>query len=149
MLYNAGERTCPGMKSPKVFLRLMLALMLVVGNISVGSKAAQQTGGQGQSDSGSLIPPKQEKKTKPDGASSPPAPTSKPAATTAPPSAPASKPMTTRQAARPKSTGMVWVNTDSGVYHKPGTRWYGKTKNGKYMTQTDAMKAGYHAAKKE
>jgi hypothetical protein len=137
------------MKSPKVFLRLMLALMLVVGNISEGSKAAQQTGGQGQSDSGSVIPPKQEKKTKADGASSPPAPTSKPAATTASPSAPASKPMTTQQAAQPKSAGMVWVNTDSGVYHKPGTRWYGKTKNGKYMTQADAVKAGYHASKKE
>ena len=25
---------------------------------------------------------------------------------------------------------MVWVNTESGVYHKPGTRWYGKTKTG-------------------
>ena len=37
---------------------------------------------------------------------------------------------------------MVWVNTDSGVYHKPGTRWYGKTKQGKYMTEADAQKAG-------
>jgi len=36
---------------------------------------------------------------------------------------------------------MVWVNTESG---KPGTRWYGKTKQGKYMTEADAIKAGYH-----
>jgi len=44
---------------------------------------------------------------------------------------------------------MVWVNTDSGVYHKPGTRWYGKTKQGKYMSESDAQKAGYRAAAKE
>ena len=42
---------------------------------------------------------------------------------------------------------MVWVNTDSGVYHKPGTRWYGKTKKGKYMTEADAIAAGYREAK--
>jgi hypothetical protein len=43
---------------------------------------------------------------------------------------------------------MVWVNTDSGVYHQAGTRWYGKTKQGKYMTEADAQKAGYRAAEK-
>src|ERR1051326_9042836 len=32
---------------------------------------------------------------------------------------------------------------------KPGTRWYGKTKQGKYMTEADAQKAGYRAAEKE
>src|SRR2546423_138392 len=32
----------------------------------------------------------------------------------------------------------VWVNTNSGVYHCPHTRWYGNTKNGKYMTQKEA-----------
>jgi len=42
---------------------------------------------------------------------------------------------------------MVWVNTDSGVYHMANTKWYGKTKNGKYMTEADAQKAGYRAAK--
>jgi hypothetical protein len=46
-----------------------------------------------------------------------------------------------------KGVGMVWVNTAAGVYHKPGTRWYGKTKKGKYMLETDAIKAGYKAAK--
>jgi len=38
---------------------------------------------------------------------------------------------------------------DTRVYHKPGTRYYGKTKNGKYMSESDAIKAGYRAAKKE
>jgi hypothetical protein len=47
-----------------------------------------------------------------------------------------------------KSTGKVWVNTDTGVYHKSG-RWYGKTKQGKFMSEDDAKKAGYHEAKAE
>ena len=37
----------------------------------------------------------------------------------------------------------VWVNTRSGVYHCPGTRWYGKTKEGEYMTQKQAQQKGY------
>jgi hypothetical protein len=43
---------------------------------------------------------------------------------------------------------MVWVNTDSGIYHKPGSRYYGKTKQGKYMSESDAVKAGYRASEK-
>ncbi|MGC1618864.1 MAG: hypothetical protein WA765_10285 [Candidatus Acidiferrum sp.] len=43
--------------------------------------------------------------------------------------------------------GMVWVNTSAGVYHKKGSRWYGKTKKGKYMLEEDAIKAGYKPAK--
>ncbi|BCM89384.1 nuclease [Abditibacteriota bacterium] len=42
--------------------------------------------------------------------------------------------------------GQVWVNTKSGVYHYPGTRWYGNTKQGEYMSEKDALAAGYHAA---
>ena len=44
---------------------------------------------------------------------------------------------------------MVWVNTETHVYHKAGSRWYGKTKKGKYMTEQDAMKEGDHADKEE
>ncbi len=44
-----------------------------------------------------------------------------------------------------KASGKVWVNTESGVYHKSG-RWYGKTKSGKFMTESEAKAAGYKAA---
>jgi hypothetical protein len=44
--------------------------------------------------------------------------------------------------------GMVWVNTDTKVYHKEGDRYYGKTKHGKYMTEEEAVKAGFRPAKK-
>jgi hypothetical protein len=47
-----------------------------------------------------------------------------------------------------KASGKVWVNTESGVYHKSG-RWYGKTKQGKFMTEAEAKAAGYKAAAKE
>jgi len=47
----------------------------------------------------------------------------------------------------PPAKGMVWVNLNTKVYHKEGDRYYGNTKNGKFMTEADAIKAGYHAAK--
>jgi len=47
----------------------------------------------------------------------------------------------------PPSKGMVWVNTSTKVYHMEGDHWYGRTKNGKYMTEADAIKAGYTKAK--
>ena len=47
-----------------------------------------------------------------------------------------------------KASGKVWVNTESGVYHKSG-RWYGKTKQGRFMTEAEAKAAGYKAAAKE
>jgi Helix-hairpin-helix motif len=48
----------------------------------------------------------------------------------------------------PPQKGMVWVNTESGIFFREGDRWYGKTKEGKFMTAADAKKAGYHEAKR-
>ena len=54
---------------------------------------------------------------------------------------------TESEARVPPAKGMVWVNTKSGVFHSEGDRWYGKTKEGKFMTEAEALKAGYRAAK--
>jgi len=40
----------------------------------------------------------------------------------------------------------VWVNTSSGVYHCAGSRYYGGTKQGRYMSETEASAAGYRPA---
>jgi hypothetical protein len=40
----------------------------------------------------------------------------------------------------------VWVNTNSGVYHCPGTRWYGNTKRGKYEGECEAINSGNRPA---
>jgi hypothetical protein len=67
--------------------------------------------------------------------------------------APASKTASSAMPSAPdiaaaKASGKVWVNLDTGIYHKGG-RWYGKTKDGKFLTEDDAKKAGYKAAKRD
>ena len=42
--------------------------------------------------------------------------------------------------------GLVWVNTETHVYHKEGSRFYGTTKKGKYVSEVDAIKEGDRAA---
>jgi hypothetical protein len=44
---------------------------------------------------------------------------------------------------------VVWVNTETKVYHMAGSAYYGKTKHGKYACASDAAKMGAHAAKRE
>lgn len=54
-----------------------------------------------------------------------------------------------RQAPRPAADAApgggpdkVWVNLNSSKYHCPGDRYYGKTANGRYMTEAAAKAAG-------
>jgi len=53
---------------------------------------------------------------------------------------------TDKEIADAKAKGLVWVNTNSKIYHKDG-EFFGKTKEGKFMTEADAQKAGNRAAK--
>lgn len=76
-----------------------------------------------------------------------------PAAAAAPtpvptPAAPAPKAKPTANAAAPApggGPGQVWLNTKTNVYHRPGTKYYGTTKAGAYMTEGEAKAKGAHA----
>ena len=72
-----------------------------------------------------------------------PAPAPKPT----PPASAARTTSTPTTAQQPPAKGMVWVNLDTKVFHREGDRYYGNTKNGKFMTEADAIKAGYREAK--
>jgi len=147
-------------------IALLGAFLLAACSVSTWAQAAQQTSGQNQSDTNTAKKDKKSEKSDAGASTTQSAPDSGTASskkkstskaddtpdkgTTAPnATAPSSKTSNTPQQPPAKSAGMVWVNTDSGIYHKPGRHWYGKTKRGKYMTEADAIKAGYHAAKKE
>lgn len=69
--------------------------------------------------------------------------------TAASPAAPApatAKTATSQTAAKAPAPGgghgLVWVNSETHVYHKEGSRFYGTTKKGKYMTEAEAIKEG-------
>jgi hypothetical protein len=89
------------------------------------------------------------------GGSAPAAATPAAPATAAAPAAPAA-PAAMKAAPKTKTTasttpapgggpGMVWLNTSTKVYHCYGTKYYGTTKAGAYMTEADAKAKGAHA----
>ena len=52
----------------------------------------------------------------------------------------------TTPARAPPAAGQVWVNTKSGKYWKPGSQYYGKTKQGKFMSEQEAQRQGFQPA---
>jgi len=143
-------------------MAVLAALLLAAGNMETRAQSAQQTADQAKADanankpagkkSADGSPPTKKSKTNisvSTTAATAPTPTPGLAPTAGDPaSTPSSAATAVQKTSQAKNSGMVWVNTESGVYHKPGTRWYGRTKQGKYMTEADAIKAGYKASGK-
>jgi hypothetical protein len=76
-----------------------------------------------------------------------PAPSAAPtpaARSTAPAAAAAPAASAPAHAQMPTAPGQVWVNTATKVYHCEGTKYYGNTKAGKFMSEAEAQAAGYH-----
>ena len=45
-----------------------------------------------------------------------------------------------------KKQVVVWAIMPTKVYHCPGSRWYGKTKDGKYLNECEAVREGFRPA---
>jgi pyruvate/2-oxoglutarate dehydrogenase complex dihydrolipoamide acyltransferase (E2) component len=135
-----------------------LALMSVIG-LATGCVVQAQS--PSLSESATASPSAAEKAASPSPAESPTAsPKAKPTPKKAkaerkarPPASPVPEGRITEQATNPQAPGgghgLVWVNTEAGVYHRESSPFYGTTRKGKYMTEQDAKQAGYKPAPKE
>jgi len=151
------KTTIPPLRRPDLMTTKFLALISVVGLATLCVVQAQSPT---PSESPTASPSPTEKAASPSPAESP---TASPKAKPTPKKAkaerkarPTASPVPTGraidEAVNPPAPGgghhQVWVNTETGVYHREGSRFYGTTRKGKYMTQQDAIQAGYKPAPK-
>ena len=132
-----------------------LALMSVIG---LATACIVQSQSPTPSESPTASPSPTEKAASPSPAESPTAsPKAKPTPKKAkaerkahPAASPVPAGRTTDEAVNPPAPGgglhQVWVNTQAGVYHSERSPLYGTTGKGKYMTEQDAIRAGYKRA---
>jgi hypothetical protein len=62
------------------------------------------------------------------------------------PNPPISRVASPAAAETPLNGDQVWVNTKSRKYWKSGSRYYGKTKQGEFMSEEEAVQKGYRPA---
>jgi cytoskeletal protein RodZ len=144
------RRDNPKMKNPlRMCMVVLAALLLAAGYTETRAQSAQQTADQAKADANATKPVEKRSadgspttnKTKTNNSASTTTPTAtNPGSAAAPPAgasagAASSATPATQKTSPPKNSAMVWVNTESGVYHRPGARWYGRTKQGEYMTE--------------
>ena len=55
-------------------------------------------------------------------------------------------PIQSLSSSQPGPGTKVWVNASSNVYHCPGSRYYGNTKKGRYVSESDAIAGGNRPA---
>ena len=127
--------------SERIFMKSQLRVLAVTLGLVFGATAfAQSTGPVGKASSAvsSSAAPAAKESAAP-AAKTSAAPMAKTATT------PAAKTATPAVAAAGGGDGKVWVNTKSKTYHCEGTKFYGKTKVGEYLTEADAKAKGNHA----